>query len=346
MFKKAVKDHPGGGARPLHQTDLLRTNTAVPPKPQPQSAGVKRKIETESSLGSLHSAVYFDENDFDDDLDLDEPQPLIAPPTIVDLTTSKRVTYPNLNTSNIGSRTSSDINYPDLPPVSQEELAPPSSNQFPWSSSPPSHFQPPARKPRTLPWTKEEVEPPEKKSFVTPKRVKPAEPWNKSESAIKAEQKELRQAYKKTQKPDANSKSKSKPKIAAVFLSDEQRSVLEAVVDRGKSMFFTGSAGTGKSVLMREIIAKLRAKYRTEADRVAVTASTGLAACNIGGVTVHSFAGIGLGKEPVPELVKKVGCQRNIQEQLILTVNRSRRTRKLGIAGCVLRSLLSMKCPW
>lgn len=57
---------------------------------------------------------------------------------------------------------------------------------------------------------------------------------------------------------------------------------------------------------MREIIASLRRKYAREPDRVAVTASTGLAACNVGGVTLHSFGGIGLGKEPVPELVKKV----------------------------------------
>lgn len=57
---------------------------------------------------------------------------------------------------------------------------------------------------------------------------------------------------------------------------------------------------------MREIIAGLRKKYIREPDRVAVTASTGLAACNIGGVTLHSFAGIGLGKEPPEELVKKI----------------------------------------
>lgn len=37
-----------------------------------------------------------------------------------------------------------------------------------------------------------------------------------------------------------------------------------------------------------------------------MTASTGLAACNIGGVTLHSFAGIGLGKEPAEDLVKKI----------------------------------------
>lgn len=299
MFKKAVKDHPGGGPKPLQQTDLLRTNASAPPKSQPQSTGVKRKIETESSLGSLHSAVFFTENDFDDDIDFDEPQPPIAPSS-ASIITSKPVTYPSLDTQ-------PDIDYPELPSVSQDALAPPSSMPMPWSSSPPSHYQPPVNKPRTLPWSREAKEPvvAKNESFVTPKRTKPTEPWNKSESTIKAEQKVLRQEYKKTQKPDA--KSEPKQKVPAVFLSDEQRAVLDAVVDRGKSMFFTGSAGTGKSVLMREIIAKLRNKFRKEPDRVAVTASTGLAACNIGGVTLHSFAGIGLGKEPVPELVKKVG---------------------------------------
>ena len=39
---------------------------------------------------------------------------------------------------------------------------------------------------------------------------------------------------------------------------------------------------------------------------MAVTASTGLAACNVGGVTLHSFGGIGLGKEAKPELVRKI----------------------------------------
>lgn len=331
MFKKAVKDHPGGTSKPL-QSNLLRANTFVPSKPSPaQSVGVKRKLEMtnggESTLGLLHNGVYIDENDFDDDLDLDvdEPLPYIAPnvpsvpkpdpvtyPTIDNFDAIETVDLTSPNTSHAvppkDGRPQNDIAYPALPSGSQERAAPQSSAQFPWSSSPPSHFQPPP-KPRTLPWmneAKEESKKDTKYSRITPKRSKPAEFWNQSTSAIKNEQKEMRREAKKSQRTEGSAKPINLGKAAGVYLSDEQKAVLEAVVDGGKSIFFTGSAGTGKSVLMREIIRALRNKYRREPDRVAVTASTGLAACNIEGVTLHSFAGIGLGKEAVPELVKKV----------------------------------------
>ncbi|WVN85357.1 uncharacterized protein L203_100502 [Cryptococcus depauperatus CBS 7841] len=91
-----------------------------------------------------------------------------------------------------------------------------------------------------------------------------------------------------------------------VALSNEQQRVLSLVVDEGKSVFFTGSAGTGKSVLLREIITSLRRKYARNPDAVAVTASTGIAACNIGGVTLHSFGGVGLANEEPEILLKKL----------------------------------------
>jgi len=65
------------------------------------------------------------------------------------------------------------------------------------------------------------------------------------------------------------------------------------------------SAGTGKSVLLREIIKSLKAKYKG-ADEVAVTASTGMAACNVGGQTIHSYAGIGIGKDDVNTLISRI----------------------------------------
>lgn len=44
-------------------------------------------------------------------------------------------------------------------------------------------------------------------------------------------------------------------------LSDEQKRVINFTVNKGKSMFFTGDAGTGKSYLLREVIKNLRKKY-------------------------------------------------------------------------------------
>ena len=151
-------------------------------------------------------------------------------------------------------------------------------------------------------------------AYTPPPKDKPNSPypWNKSASAMKEEQKKLRQGHRKLSKDveggevaKSNTKKK-KETVARVFLSDEQKSVLNLVAEQKKSVFFTGSAGTGKSVLLRETIKLLRDKYKREPDCVAVTASTGLAACNVGGVTLHSYAGIGLGKEAVPELVKKI----------------------------------------
>ncbi|KAI1797549.1 PIF1-like helicase-domain-containing protein [Ganoderma leucocontextum] len=85
-------------------------------------------------------------------------------------------------------------------------------------------------------------------------------------------------------------------------LSPEQLYVLSKV-QHGESVFFTGSAGTGKSVLLREII---KAKGGRPSLRLGITASTGIASINIGGCTLHSWAGIGLGKEDKEALVAKI----------------------------------------
>ncbi|KAJ3718423.1 PIF1-like helicase-domain-containing protein [Lentinula raphanica] len=93
-----------------------------------------------------------------------------------------------------------------------------------------------------------------------------------------------------------------------IILSPEQKQVLKKV-ERGESVFFTGSAGTGKSVLLREIIRHLRSSNKT----IAITASTGIAAVNIGGSTIHSWAGIGLGEEPVKTYVGKFRGQKKLR---------------------------------
>lgn len=93
-------------------------------------------------------------------------------------------------------------------------------------------------------------------------------------------------------------------------LSAEQRHVLD-LVRRGKNVFFTGAAGTGKSFLLRRIISELRALHTS--DRVAVTASTGLAALNIGGQTLHSWTKLGLMKGSKESMLASVMKRRKSQ---------------------------------
>ncbi len=69
----------------------------------------------------------------------------------------------------------------------------------------------------------------------------------------------------------------------------------------GNNVFITGSAGTGKTFLMKYVIQELAKKHGESA--VAVTAPTGIAAIAVGGQTIHSFAGIGLGAWIVIELL-------------------------------------------
>jgi hypothetical protein len=61
-------------------------------------------------------------------------------------------------------------------------------------------------------------------------------------------------------------------------------------------------AGTGKSVLLREIIKT----FRDTTSTLGITASTGIASVNIGGTTIHSWAGIGLGQESVKNMAGKI----------------------------------------
>eukprot|EP00929_Paragymnodinium_shiwhaense_P041518 TRINITY_DN21553_c0_g2_i2.p1 TRINITY_DN21553_c0_g2~~TRINITY_DN21553_c0_g2_i2.p1 ORF type:complete len:617 (-),score=127.56 TRINITY_DN21553_c0_g2_i2:277-2127(-) len=84
-------------------------------------------------------------------------------------------------------------------------------------------------------------------------------------------------------------------------LSAEQQKVVELVVDRAESVFFTGCAGTGKTRTLHEIV------ERSAPKTTRVTAMTGVAACNLpGGTTLHSFAGVGLGTDPPDVIVQRI----------------------------------------
>lgn len=73
-------------------------------------------------------------------------------------------------------------------------------------------------------------------------------------------------------------------------LTEEQKAVFDKAMD-GKNLFITGGAGTGKSYLLKRIIAHLSKKDK----KVIVGAPTGMAALHIGGVTLHRLFGLPIG---------------------------------------------------
>jgi ATP-dependent DNA helicase PIF1 len=81
------------------------------------------------------------------------------------------------------------------------------------------------------------------------------------------------------------------------LLNAEQKDVLKyaTCMPNPPSFFLSGRAGTGKSLLLREIIADLNRIYRKSRSSplsVAVCAPSGIAAHNINGLTIHAWAGL------------------------------------------------------
>ena len=79
-----------------------------------------------------------------------------------------------------------------------------------------------------------------------------------------------------------------------VRLSDEQQSAIDLAL-KGRNLLLTGPGGTGKSETVRHLIAELRRKHKYPGT-VVVAASTGAAAINISGCTIHAFLGTTIAK--------------------------------------------------
>lgn len=81
------------------------------------------------------------------------------------------------------------------------------------------------------------------------------------------------------------------------------------IMAEGKSVFLTGPAGSGKTHILNQFV-----RYaRENGKKVAVTASTGLAATHLGGNTIHSWAGIGIHDEVKKYMVAEMSKSRRDQ---------------------------------
>jgi ABC-type transport system involved in cytochrome c biogenesis ATPase subunit len=83
-------------------------------------------------------------------------------------------------------------------------------------------------------------------------------------------------------------------------LNSEQK-LIKKLVLKGQNVCFTGSAGTGKSYLLRQLITLLQKKYGS--NKVGITATTGTGADIIGGTTLASFLGLKNDSHLAPEII-------------------------------------------
>lgn len=76
-----------------------------------------------------------------------------------------------------------------------------------------------------------------------------------------------------------------------------------AVMMSGGNVFLTGAPGAGKTYVLNQFVKRAERAGR----RVAVTASTGIAASHLGGTTIHSWSGLGIIDYLSPEDLARFG---------------------------------------
>jgi ATP-dependent DNA helicase PIF1 len=90
-------------------------------------------------------------------------------------------------------------------------------------------------------------------------------------------------------------------KVRSVPMKKKQAHAL-ALLENGESVFLTGPGGVGKTAVLRTFATNCSVN-------VAITSTTGTSALLLNGTTLHSFLGIGLGKESVKRLVTRINNQ-------------------------------------
>ena len=71
-------------------------------------------------------------------------------------------------------------------------------------------------------------------------------------------------------------------------ITDEMKKAIELIETTNECVYITGKAGTGKTTFLKWLVANCNKKF-------VVAASTGIAAINAGGVTLHSLLNIPFG---------------------------------------------------
>ena len=116
----------------------------------------------------------------------------------------------------------------------------------------------------------------------------------------------------------------------------------------GKNIFLTGAAGAGKTYLLNQYIQYLK---ENNVD-VAMTASTGIAATHLQGMTVHAWSGIGikdqLTKKDLEKLAEDKRVKRNYRKTKVLIIDEISmlHAHQLDMVDTIARHILDKDVPF
>lgn len=121
-----------------------------------------------------------------------------------------------------------------------------------------------------------------------------------------------------------------------------------AILKTGRNVFLTGEPGAGKSHTVNAYVAYLRA----HGVAVSVTASTGIAATHIGGMTIHSWSGVGisrtLSKHDLAALVSRDKLVHRVKSARVLVIDEISMLdgRMLDLVDTVCKALRASALPF
>lgn len=126
-----------------------------------------------------------------------------------------------------------------------------------------------------------------------------------------------------------------------------QKQALE-LLKTGRNIFVTGAAGSGKTYLINSYIDFLR---KHDVD-VGITASTGIAATHMGGVTIHSWSGIGISSDltesDIEGMSEKAYLKKRFEKVKVLIIDEISMLHhfRLDLVDQVLRSMKGVSDPF
>ncbi len=91
-----------------------------------------------------------------------------------------------------------------------------------------------------------------------------------------------------------------------------KQSTALAILKTGQNVFLTGQAGAGKTYVLNQYIDYLRARCVP----TAITASTGIAATHMNGMTIHSWSGIGIQNDIAKVNLKRLAEREEFVERM------------------------------